>query len=79
MRIRTFIIIGFLVFASSFLQWGFAGGPSPLATSALAAEGKNLVADRAYIDTHNHLAGKLGPPPDFLSSKFYCSAGNPSR
>ena len=61
MRIKTFSIIGFLVFGSLFLQWGFAVGKNPRVTPVMAAERKHFFGSRTYIDTHNHIVGKLGP------------------
>jgi hypothetical protein len=56
MRIKTFSMIGCLLLSGFFSQWGFTVGQHPQAT-----EGKAFAGGRAYIDTHNHIVGRLGP------------------
>ncbi len=68
MKIKTFRIIGFLVF--SIILSGYAFGAGSGSKGASVPGKSNLKSGATYIDVHNHLAGKIMGGPSRGKSDY---------
>jgi hypothetical protein len=62
MRTKTIGILGIKLFFIFLFGYAVVSGPNVKAESIVAAEEKIASGGITYIDAHNHLAGRFGPP-----------------